>query len=178
MTQHYLLPCSCGQNVRIAASQAGGKVACVCGKSLEVPTMRGVQQLEAAPAESKVAAKPAWSPLHGATFAAGLMIAGVGVVLIAFYLLQYARVVGHTRDFSPEVLAAEAAHIDKLTPLELLGEWSEVLEHGLGDPSAPPWVTAKIMIAGYRARIIGGATAVAAGLMLSVATLFVGRRRV
>jgi hypothetical protein len=176
MTQHFLLPCSCGQRVRVAASQAGGRVACVCGKSLDVPTMRGVRQLEPAPAESKVAARPAWSPVHGAAFAAGLAMAGIGLVLIAFYLLQYARVVGHTRDFSPEVLAAEAAHIDRLTPLELLSEWSEVLEHGLGEPSAPPWVTAQKMITGYRAWIIGGATALAAGLVLSVTTLFVGRK--
>jgi hypothetical protein len=178
MTQHYLLPCSCGQKVRIAASQAGGRVACACGKSLDVPTMRGVRQLEPAPAETKVRAQASWSRAHGATFAGGLLIAGVGVVLIAIYLLQYARVVGHTRDFSPEVLAAEAAHIDKLTPLELLSEWSEVLEHGLGEPSAPPWVTAQKMIAGYRAWMIGGASAIAAGLLLSVATLFVGRRSV
>src|SRR5262245_30200324 len=176
MTQHYLLPCSCGKMVRVAASQAGGRVACGCGKSLDVPTMRGVRQLELAPAETNVARRPSWSPMHGAVFAAGLLTAGVGLVLIAFYLLQYARVAGHTRDFSPEVIAAETARIDKLTPLQLLSEWSEVLEHGLGQPSAPPWVTAKKLIDGYRSWMIGGASAIAVGLVLSIATLFVGRK--
>ena len=49
MSEQFLLPCSCGQKVRVGNAQAGAGVRCVCGKSLTVPTLRGLRELESAP---------------------------------------------------------------------------------------------------------------------------------
>lgn len=46
MRVKYLLPCSCGQKIAVESSQAGQSILCSCGKSMEVPTMKGLRQLE------------------------------------------------------------------------------------------------------------------------------------
>ncbi|MGD9720670.1 MAG: hypothetical protein AB7O59_16295 [Pirellulales bacterium] len=43
----YLLPCSCGRKVVVSARHAGHSLRCECGIELEVPTLRGLQELEA-----------------------------------------------------------------------------------------------------------------------------------
>src|SRR3954466_947072 len=98
MTSHYLLPCTCGQKVRIANAQAGGKVACGCGKSLAVPTLRGLRELELAPPETRSAASPGWSRVHGGFFASGLLIATLGFVVVAYSLFRYTQIVGFSTD--------------------------------------------------------------------------------
>jgi len=42
----YLLPCSCGEKVTVESTQAGQDILCSCGKTMEVPTMQGLRQLE------------------------------------------------------------------------------------------------------------------------------------
>src|SRR5438067_13539894 len=103
---HYLLPCSCGQKARVAAAQAGAQVTCVCGKSLSVPTLRGIRQLEIAPPEATAKSAGRWSPIHGALFASGLLIATIGVGFLAFFGLRYIQLGGHpiTRDITNEVI--------------------------------------------------------------------------
>src|SRR4051812_15575201 len=122
MSQQFLLPCSCGQKVRVANAQAGGQVGCVCGKSLNVPTLRGIRQLEPAPVEAQGKAAPTWSRVHGALFACGLLLAGVGLFLVSTYLWRYAQI-GAAQlavDHSAEVTSAMAGQIDKLTPVQAL----------------------------------------------------------
>jgi hypothetical protein len=50
----YLLPCSCGRQVPVEASQAGQQILCECGAAVEVPAMRGLAQLERATPESAI----------------------------------------------------------------------------------------------------------------------------
>ncbi len=123
----YLLPCSCGQKTRIAAAQAGAQVACGCGKSLSVPTLRGIKQLEIAPVATTAKSPGRWSPIHGALFASGLAIASIGVVVLAFYGVRYIQLGASpfTRDITDAVVKAEQERIDKLTPTQALAEWSE-----------------------------------------------------
>ncbi|MCL2306578.1 MAG: hypothetical protein FWC43_14665 [Planctomycetaceae bacterium] len=45
MSQKYLLPCSCGKEVSIETSQAGGNVLCDCGLSLRIPSLLKIKQL-------------------------------------------------------------------------------------------------------------------------------------
>lgn len=57
----YLLPCPCGEKIAVEASQAGQEIRCRCGAALEVPTMRGLAQLERAgpkPAVGRSTATP------------------------------------------------------------------------------------------------------------------------
>src|SRR5262245_32317227 len=94
MTQQYLLPCACGQLVRVGNAQAGGQVLCACGKSLAVPTLRGLRQLEAAPPEIAKKLPLRWSPIHGASFALALVIAIAGAAAAAYHLFYYSHLVG------------------------------------------------------------------------------------
>lgn len=45
MGTEYLLPCRCGQMVRIQSRQAGQRVRCTCGIEIEVPTMLALSTL-------------------------------------------------------------------------------------------------------------------------------------
>ena len=45
MALYYQLPCSCGHTVSVEASQAGEQVSCVCGKTLNVPSLLKLKQL-------------------------------------------------------------------------------------------------------------------------------------
>src|SRR5262245_47331466 len=176
MTQQFLLPCSCGQKVRVAIAQAGEQVACVCGQRLAVPTMRGIRQLEPAP-ETAAKTVPGWSRVHGAIFAAGLVAAVVGVVLMAVNGLRYARASGFGEDRTEETIKAESARIDKLSPIQALAEWTDTVREGIGPREIPPWVVAKQVLAMYRHRIGVGGAVLAVGLLASICSLFIGRGR-
>jgi len=178
MSQQYLLPCSCGQTVRVVTAQAGGQVTCGCGKALPVPTLRGLRELQPAPPLANKNTSPGWSPAHGLIFSSGLVVAAVGVALLAWYGLLYSQRVGFglTRDHTDEVIRAEQARIDRLSPLDALKEWTEDIEHGLGDHDPPPWIIHQKMAASYLAWIKGGAISLVSGILLATAALFLGRR--
>lgn len=46
MTAEYLLPCECGQTIRVVASHAGQSISCECGNVFYAPTLRQLTQLE------------------------------------------------------------------------------------------------------------------------------------
>ncbi len=173
----YLLPCSCGQKTRIAAAQAGAQVQCACGKSLSVPTLRGIRELEIAPPETGAKSVGRWSPIHGAFFASGLAIASIGIIFLAFFGLKYVQLGGHplTRDITNDVVQAEQQRIDKLTPTQALLEWTEDLKEGLGEIEEPPWIRANKVLAGYRYAIRASVAAVVIGIAFSVLALILPR---
>ena len=173
MSQQFLLPCTCGQKLPVSTAQAGGQVTCSCGKTLSVPTLRGLRELEVAPATLPRPAKAGWSPVHGFIFATGLVLAAVGVVFLALNGLQYSQIMGFglTRDYTDDVVRAELARIDESKPLQLLEEWKENIEHGLGEQEEPPWSKFQRQIKFNLSRIKFGAIALGAGLLLSFATL-------
>jgi hypothetical protein len=172
MSQQYLLPCSCGRKTPVSVAQAGGQIVCACGKSLSVPTLRGLRELEIAPA-APVEAKRGWSRLHGAAFAGGLTVAAIGVVLLAMYGLQYSQIVGFgmTKDRTADVLRTQEADIESLSPTQILAEWHKDLEEGLGEQEEPPWAKFKRLAAHDLLRIKIGAAAVVGGLLLALITL-------
>jgi hypothetical protein len=177
MPKEFLLPCSCGKKVRIALAQAGGKATCVCGKRLDVPTMRGIRVLEVAPPDSPATQPLVWTATHGALFSGGLVLAAVGVVLIAFYLFRYAQIGGYAVDRSGDVIQAMSTQIDGVTPSQALEVWQkEILEEGLGEPQTPYWVTAKERVSEYFWWIKFGAGALVLGVLTAIATLLIGRK--
>jgi hypothetical protein len=178
MSQIYLLPCSCGQKVRVANSQAGGQVTCVCGRSLGIPTLRDLKALELAPEERKNKPARAWNRIQGAIFASGLFLAAIGGTLIGYYLLKYAqlRTSGMAQDRSSDFAKAMTAQIDTLTPVQALELWTpEIKAEGLGEAHPPFWVTARVQIANYLWWIELGVGAIFAGLLISTVALFASR---
>jgi hypothetical protein len=66
----YLLPCTCGKKIEVDAGQAGLNVRCSCGAEVNVPTMRGIAQLERSEPRTLPAAKPGaeWGRRQGLIF--------------------------------------------------------------------------------------------------------------
>jgi len=174
MSQLYLLPCSCGEKTPVSAAQAGGQVTCACGKGLPVPTLRGLRELELAPAAT-VVNKAGWSRAQGAVFASGLTVAAIGVVLLAMSALQYSQIVGfgYTKDRTADVLRSQQADIESMTPTQVLSEWRKEVEEGLGQAEEPPWSKFKRLAASNVTRIKLGAAAVIGGILVSLITLVV-----
>ncbi len=85
--KQYLLPCSCGRKVAVDRSQAGLQTECECGARLEVPTMRGLADLEtvdAPAAEAEATAdKGGWGPPQGLMFLGGLILC-IGLAAVAY----------------------------------------------------------------------------------------------
>jgi hypothetical protein len=174
----YLLPCPCGKKTRITAAQAGEQVTCACGKSLLVPTLRGIRQLEPAPTTTASATPGGWTAIHGLVFSSGLAIASVGIILLAIYGLKYAQLgaSGYTRDFTEAFVNAEKDRIAKLQPTEALKEWNENLKDGLGEREEPPWIRANKIMAGYSAWLRGASAALIVGCLLAAVALVIPRR--
>lgn len=184
----FLLPCPCGQKVRVSNAQAGGQVACACGQSLSVPTLRGLRKLEPAPVEKSRTPALRWSATHGAIFSSAALIGAVGIALLSYQLFYYSQLVGwlgssrfdYTVDRSKEVLEHAGEHIDaevnKFTPAEALDDLRAAETAGLGEREPPLWEAAKKK-AGERLWWIrlGGGLALG-GLLVAALSLFVGRR--
>jgi hypothetical protein len=173
----YLLPCSCGQKVRVTNAQAGGEVTCACGRSLAVPTLRGLRDFESAASQTPPKAVLSWSPARGMVFALALLMVAVGILLVIIQLWQYSQVVGYTVDETEEIEQFWAGQIDTLTPDQLMDQWPRIVEEGLGQPNPPQWVVAKRIAAQRLAGVKIGGAIVAVGLLLALATMCVGRRR-
>jgi hypothetical protein len=174
MTTHYLIPCSCGQKVRVELGQAGSQVRCVCGNALAVPSIRGLRQLET---ESKPAKRPqaAWSPIRGTIFSASLFIGVVSLAAAAYYgyLFYGSRPLD---DPAKRVARDQEVHIDSLSPLDSLAEFRLQEQEGLGEPQTPFWVEmSKFNRESGQKALVGLAVAVVA-LILSGVTMIGGGR--
>jgi len=172
----YLLPCACGQKLRVAPAQAGGQVSCGCGQSLTVPTLRGLKALEPAPDKPLSPTAPGWSAIHGLVFSLSLVVAAAGLVTAAYYLWLYSAVQQHTVDYTEQWIA-ESAPVDTLTPVQALQVWKDNVESGLHQELTPSWVAARAAAAHYLFWVKVGGCLLAGGLLPAIATLYIGRGR-
>lgn len=76
MSVKFLLPCTCGEKLRVGRAQAGLTVSCTCGRELDVPTQRGLEELEPAEPVAERTSQSSWGPAQ-ALLALGLLIAVV-----------------------------------------------------------------------------------------------------
>jgi hypothetical protein len=172
----YLLPCSCGQKVRVETAQAGGQVACGCGQALAVPTLRGLRALEeAAPDKAAIerAAGRQWSPLQGAMFSIGLLVAVVSLGVVGYTLWNYVQATPYTRDPSQEIIAYEGGQIDQLPAADSLDVFYEMRDQGLGEVGTPPWIQWQQVVAEQRTLMIGAGIAAAIGLLAAISAFFI-----
>jgi hypothetical protein len=72
----YLLTCDCGKSVPVEIGQAGGRVACSCGKQIDVPTLRQLRHLPRESAEV-AAASGGWGLRQGIIAASLIIIAAI-----------------------------------------------------------------------------------------------------
>jgi hypothetical protein len=126
MATDYLLPCTCGRTHRISSRQAGEKLACPCGISLDVPTMRGMNDLELA-APAAATRQRSWSLAQGFMFL-GLVMVGAGMTAGLWYSLVAMP--------TPQEAEISQAEIDKMPMAELRAYWS-LFQQGI-NALAPP----------------------------------------
>ena len=178
MADAYLLPCGCGKKTPVGKAQAGQVVACECGKTLGVPTLRGLRDLELAPAskESTPIARPTWGPLRGASFSGGLAVAAVALFLSGLNLSYYSGAKFYSDDPSEQIIGAATNQLDGLAAVELLDEWNNAVKDGLGSMPTPFWIAAQESAKIYRWRSIAFACLSLVGLATAIGAAFFGRR--
>src|SRR5262249_46883110 len=83
----YLLPCpACNLRLPVETGQAGQTIRCSCGNSVEVPSIRGLRDLEQVPDERPVAAS--WTRRKGLLFLGAAMSIGALVAVAAILALR------------------------------------------------------------------------------------------
>ncbi len=122
---HFLLPCDCGRKHSVTTAQAGDRIACECGRNVEVPTLRHFTDLEQV-SEAPAKAAASWSARQG------LILLGAAVVLLAAAGIVFLYIK------KPETIHDPIAiiKIDKMTPAQLWAVWPR-LEEGIIRPLAP-----------------------------------------
>jgi hypothetical protein len=178
MTEAFLLPCACGQKVRVGKAQAGQAVACTCGKSLSVPTLRALRELEVAPPDerpTKARKAAAWSPWHGAAFSGGLAVAAISLLLFGINLFYLTGAAIFSEDHTDKLVGSATGELDLFSAEQMLNEWNSMVKEGLGHPHRPYWVTAQESAKVYRWRTIAFASVSVVSLLVSLGAVFVGR---
>ena len=123
MSEQFLLPCSCGQTTLVAARQAGETIGCVCGRSLEVPTIRGLRALERVGEDETL--PPLWTLRQGIWF--------LGIVFTLASLAFTGYVYWNMPRLDP---TAVRAGFDQLSPGDTLQMW-RMLRPELRDEPTP-----------------------------------------
>jgi hypothetical protein len=121
----YLLPCTCGKKLGVTKSQAGQTVRCECGKTLEVPTLRGMSELERVGTPSRAPSR-SWNNRHRVTFL--LAIAALFGLLAAGYLAI---------DLPAPLPELEMVEVDEMTPFSNVMAVYDELKKGL-EGAVPP----------------------------------------
>lgn len=175
MAARYLLTCECGSTTAVSTSQAGDRIRCDCGKELEVPTLRKLNDLpREAPTDGKgrssLGAGSSWGLRQG-IFTVGLIVS----LLLAggagwFMAIEPAPP-------TPFDLEARSASldigIDRLSPLQVWTMWKSDYEplalFGFKKVESPAdaYVKKKIEICQLYRNILG----IAAGSVLALSAL-------
>lgn len=170
----YLLPCECGKRIVIDASQAGQQIACECGKRLEVPTLRGVRELEPAQEATPASRPPAeWDSSRGFIFAGSLIlfIIGAGIAYFGYDGLRSTPKI--SRELETETFDKA---IDEMSLEEAYEAWKGVREHGLGPRGQNVYVNIRNFRAG-RQRTLAIGIALCVGGVLGAGGTMLGRRK-
>jgi hypothetical protein len=166
MASDYLLPCACGRTHRISSRQAGGTVACACGASLEVPTMRELDRLEPAATTTPVRQK-AWGLRQGLMFL-GSVIVGGGVAAGCYFSLFVMP--------APQEGEVPQAMLDALQPAEAWAVWGD---YRRGMPRGTPPDLARLVYQRNRAQsgVHLAWMAIALGGMIAASAFLVPRAK-
>lgn len=170
----YLLPCECGQAIAVDASQAGQRIACECGKLLDVPTLRGVRELEPAPETAPNSRRAAeWNSSRGMIFAGSLIlfVIGAAVSYLGYEGLRTA----------PNITRADETEafdntIDEMSLDEVYETWKGIREQGLGERGQNVYVNIRSFRAGRQRMLATGITFCVVGLLGGIGATFGWRK--
>ncbi len=119
----FLLPCACGRRLAIAASQAGQRLRCECGRELDGPTLRELNRLD------RVETQPSSAPAAGWTGRQGLIFLGAAIAALALAAFAWLEI----RHPPSRESAMPKTNVDLLTPAQAWAYW-EVFALGIEHP--------------------------------------------
>lgn len=140
----HLLTCECGREITVTRKQAGQELACDCGQTLRVPTLRGFSELPVAPfaatetAQSGLPADRAssvWSGWRGPAIAAASVVFLIAGFATARFL--YHRYLVDPSYTAVEEIAAGNQLFDEAHPEELSIAWEDYQKLRLGPKDRP-----------------------------------------
>ncbi len=121
----FLLPCTCGRRITVMASQAGQRLPCECGASVEVPTLRYLSELErleeAAPEQPK-----SWGARQGLILLGALTILAAGGWLVYLHFRK-----------PPDLQQFRTMNVDAMSPGDIWTAWA-LIERGVKRPVLSP----------------------------------------
>jgi len=171
--QLYLLPCPCGEKLRVRTRQAGEAVTCSCGAVHQVPTIRGLKKLETVDDAEAVTAPP--SPLlAGPLFAIGLLALFAGCVFLAVTVLWPSPVLKMDVNLAGMTpLDAERSQIavDELGPDLLYDEFLFLRDRARGDHAKYAQSVFDAALISQKASFILGGVVSGVGALLVIAGL-------
>lgn len=164
----YVLRCACGTKNSVHRSQAGSRINCPqCGQVLEIPTIRGLSELEiedepAAVERNRTVSRRRWSPWKGGLAAVCFVIALIGLGRSGVYGCYRWF---HPTPFSEVEMLQEAAQLaSQFTPVEAWDTWRYLQETGLGAKNPPQAFLAKRFLEEHDLAMAKWAAAGALGL--------------
>lgn len=170
----YRLPCTCGQSVVVETTQAGETVSCQCGRTLEVPTLRALRQLE--PAVEDGPARPTrdtWSIRQGILFGIGLVVLLAGAITAGLSYYQRSQV--DTFMPSEEIIDQWVREVDQWPAERLWAFWVEVR-----DDKLPPVLSPHMQRVSHARQLMrftwSGIAVSVLGLIVVVSALLIGSR--
>ncbi|MDA1051964.1 MAG: hypothetical protein O3C40_15975 [Planctomycetota bacterium] len=178
----YLLPCECGKRITVDLSQAGQQIACECGQLLEIPTLRGVRELEPVQQTTSSARQSAeWDSSRGMVFAGSLILFVIGAAVSYFAYAGFSRF-GYAglRDAPNITHEVERESFDKAIDDMSLDEtyeaWRAIREHGLGPRGQNVYVNIRSFRAGQQRLLTIGIVLCVVGMLGAIGSTL-GRRK-
>jgi len=169
MTTVYLLPCVCGETLRIDPSQAGLAVRCVCGRDVKAPTFRELNHLERIEEESHGPHAPEWGTKERLLLLGGIVTI-VGLFLAGLFWIKTPRAptfVIERGDLQTE--------IDSLSTEQVISVWNAIGAEGLDKSELAPIVEHRERSARTRGFMFASLGAAAIGALMLLSALFVGK---
>lgn len=153
----YLLTCQCGKQHVVSKAQAGESISCSCGKQLEVPTLRGLNQLpvhapagletgegdSSAPGTSQPPlpnrgghrSTAAWQGWRGPTMAILTAVMVISAIFAAFYFWQ--RFMIDTSYTIENLIEEDRRVLAQADPIDLDQAWNDFAGYNLRQKRPP-----------------------------------------
>lgn len=158
---YYEITCSCQAKTAVSVSQAGQKVVCSCGKTIEVPTLRGLRELPPASAPDQAVRALDKADRRKPSLALGTLFAVIFLAVPTSLFFLYERWVMDTSQSEQSDREYAMSQIDKATPAELSSIWYDFSTTSLGAPTKPAFYHVQTA-----ARTLERNSAIAAGIAI------------
>lgn len=128
---------------------------CACGKTLQVPTLRNLRELEPAKEDALsrkgASGKPVdWSAARGMLFSLALLVLALSLPYGAYHTYVWSTI--NVAAYEAHEEANSDEYLDKMTPVALLEFWNDTKDKSLKDTLPPGHVSIHDVVDYYRNR--------------------------